>query len=420
MRVQNITNFIELQGVNIENINCKENIIELWVIPKPDKYVQNCPNCGSSHVIRNGSDGYRSITHLPICKKPCEIIAPKIRLRCKVCDSTFAYQYEFVEGKERYTIDFKAKTYHTSVGSTVKKASELLNTPYSTTERFFKGIVMKLIPFVKGHIMELAKKSTKLVLGIDDFAIRKGHNYNTGIHDLKGETFMGIVKGRTLKNLEHFTQDNPSFVELQPYAVVMDLAKQYHTFIKQLFPQALRVADRFHVNHYIMNALNGVRRRISIDLNSNAKLELKRNKHLLNKRGENLNKDEKSKLCELLSYSNELKSVYEYKENLAQWYDCSTNYNYARLAFEKMLAKGHSLKISELDVALKTFENWKDEINNYHRCRFTNAIVEGRNNKIKTLQRRRFFLPNRDFYEALIFLECNTEIAFNLFNSLYA
>nr|WP_234405652.1 transposase [Paenibacillus sp. IHBB 10380] len=34
----------------------------------------------------------------------------------------------------------------------------------------------------------------------------------------------------------------------------MDLAKSYHTWIKECFPQAIRIADRFHVHGYIIEA----------------------------------------------------------------------------------------------------------------------------------------------------------------------
>ena len=36
---------------------------------------------------------------------------------------------------------------------------------------------------------------------MDDFAIRKGHSYNTGIHDLKHENLLMIIKGRTYTDL---------------------------------------------------------------------------------------------------------------------------------------------------------------------------------------------------------------------------
>ena len=56
------------------------------------------------------------------------------------------------------------------------------------------------------------------------------------------------------------------------------------------------------------------------------------------------------------------------------------------------------------DFSLNMFE-----ITNYHQCRFTNAAVEGKNNKIKALQRRSYFLRNRTSYEYRIYLECNCE-----------
>ncbi|MDO4926172.1 MAG: transposase [Turicibacter sp.] len=46
-------------------------------------------------------------------------------------------------------------------------------------------------------------------------------------------------------------------------------------------------------------------------------------------------------------------------------------------------------------------------VKNYHKCRYTNGAIEERNNKIKTLIRRSYFIPNRMSYESRIFLECN-------------
>ncbi|UOF92887.1 transposase [Fodinisporobacter ferrooxydans] len=57
-------------------------------------------------------------------------------------------------------------------------------------------------------------------------------------------------------------------------------------------------------------------------------------------------------------------------------------------------------------------ENWKEEIVSYHLLRFTNAAVEGRNNKIKALQRRHYFTRNTVCYKQRILLECNKERVF--------
>ncbi|VYU05054.1 hypothetical protein [Clostridium butyricum] len=83
------------------------------------------------------------------------------------------------------------------------------------------------------------------------------------------------------------------------------------------------------------------------------------------------------------------------------------NVNQATIVFDRWLYLDKSLNISEVDVALKTFENWKDEIINYHLYRFTNAPVEGRNNKIKAIQRRHYFIRTESIMKRKFFLECN-------------
>ena len=80
---------------------------------------------------------------------------------------------------------------------------------------------------VQAACKEKAIASSQLVLGIDDFAIRKGHTYNTGLHDLRGGTFLDVIPGRRLEELRSYYQENPLWADLQPAAVVMDLAKGY-------------------------------------------------------------------------------------------------------------------------------------------------------------------------------------------------
>ncbi|WP_017727075.1 transposase [Halalkalibacterium ligniniphilum] len=75
---------------------------------------------------------------------------------------------------------------------------------------------------------------------------------------------------------------------LNPVAVAMDLAKAYHTFCQEWFSRAIRIADRFHVNRYVTEALQDVRRMVQKDLSSHAKKKLKANARLL-KRSINTN-----------------------------------------------------------------------------------------------------------------------------------
>lgn len=173
----------------------------------------------------------------------------------------------------------------------------------------------------------------------------------------------------------------------------MDLAKGYHNFAKSMFPNAIRIADRFHVNRYITDALHDLRRRLCREFSAMKANMLKSSRKILGKRNDSLNVKEQLKLQKILKMNKELANAYKVKEKLIAWYDYALKSN-AKNLFYKWINESKQLNIKEITNALKTFENWSEEIINYHYCRFTNAQVEGWNNKIKTLQRKCYFLRN--------------------------
>ncbi|WP_156736532.1 hypothetical protein [Clostridium butyricum] len=96
----------------------------------------------------------------------------------------------------------------------------------------------------------------------------------------------------------------------------MDLAKYYHKFAEETFPNAIRIADRFHVNRYALDALKDVRSRLSLGLSSQNRVSLKCNKNLLSKRNDQLDEKESLILKKLLDLASELEKVYRWKEDL--------------------------------------------------------------------------------------------------------
>ena len=401
MHLHHINDLIQLQDVTVSNYHISEdNVLVLSLCPTKSK--QPCPCCHTqAFVICKGSrQKLRQVRHLRCFNRETILLIPMKRLFCKQCEVSF------LTGKTRYTNDYKRELSKPLVGTTVKQLTDTFKVPYSTGERFIKQHLAHLIPSIQRKVIAAAQGSTRLILGIDDFAIRKGHTYNTGFHDLRNGNLLTLVMGRTYQTLIQNQVLMKQLKELKPYAVVMDLARSYHKFVAEVFPDAIRIADRFHVNRYLTDALQAVRRRISLSLTPESRKYLKRNKNLIGKRYDSLSEKEERKLGKLLSYSKELTEVYAIKESLINWYELSDETNsYRRLI--QWIARAKALNIPELTEALKPFENWTEEISNYHKCRYTNGAVEGRNNKIKTLIRRSYFLPNRTIYENRIFLECN-------------
>ncbi|WP_223070554.1 ISL3 family transposase [Paenibacillus caui] len=374
----------------------------------PVSSTQACPICQSTNsVIRKGRNATRKIRHLAAFGKTVFVLAPAIRLFCKHCHCGFVWQYAFVGAGKRYSTAFETRAIRTAAVATVKQTAELHGMPASTLQTKHQQWVSTESKRLQEQAWQDATETTKLVLGIDDFAIRKGHTYNTGIHNLRGETLLDILPGRKLEDLRAYTKQHPEFLALRPQAVVMDLAPSYHTWIQECFPNAIRVADRFHVHRYVTEAVQDVRKTVQSTLSPRAKGNLKAKHRLLNPKEAALPAKEQQELKEILGYSPLLQQVHAWKEGFGEWFDCSPDVKTADIWLDSWLEQGERLEHPAVSACLRTIRNWRQEIVNYHCCRWTNATVEGRNNRMKAFQRRHYFTRNRDRYVQGLLVECN-------------
>ncbi|TFJ93041.1 transposase, partial [Lentibacillus salicampi] len=138
-----------------------------------------------------------------------------------------------------------------------------------------------------------------------------------------------------------------------------------------------------------------------------ARKQLKRHHRLLEKRCDMLTTKEEAIVEAILKYDERLKSAYHWKEAFIDWYDLSADAEQAKRTLDQWYQQGHRICHDAVESCIKTIQNWETEVINYHRLRFTNAVVEGRHNKIKALQRRHYFTRNRNVYENRILVECN-------------
>jgi transposase len=100
------------------------------------------------------------------------------------------------------------------------------------------------------------KLPTPQILGIDEFALRKGHKYDTILCDLDSREVLegssGRKKEEVVKLLERL--DNPDGVK----AVSMDMSASFRPAVQAALPNAQIVVDHFHVIQHIMKAFRKV------------------------------------------------------------------------------------------------------------------------------------------------------------------
>ncbi|WP_066190761.1 ISL3 family transposase [Gracilibacillus timonensis] len=402
-----INKWIQLPEVEIKNMTFDDNQHTVYLRVAPVQKVQPCPYCGSDDVHRDGVCYPRHIRHLPLVSWKTILQVPSVNQKCQQCTGHFVWQYGFAPPKKQYTKAFQEHLTEQGQGIPVQALSHFQGVPYTTAERYFKQGLQVEREHTQMTCIQDAIDREQLVLGIDDVAIRKGHTYNTGIHDLKGGSMLDIFPGRKKEDLQAFRENHSYLHALNPVAVVMDLSYTYHRFIQETFPQAIRIADRFHVNRYVTDAMHEVRKEVQKNLPRHAKKQLKRNHRLLKRRYEDLSTPDQATVQRLLTYDQQLKAAYRWKEAFIDWYDRSANADQAKNTLEHWYQQGHHIQHKAVESAIQTIQNWETDIINYHRLRFTNAVVEGRHNKLKAIQRRHYFTRNRTVYDNRILVECN-------------
>lgn len=87
-------------------------------------------------------------------------------------------------------------------------------------------------------------------IGVDDFAFKKRHTYGTIIVDEATHRPVAILDGRDGMTLKEWLKNNKHVK-----TVTRDRASAYSSAIQEILPDAMQIADRFHLHQNLLEAV---------------------------------------------------------------------------------------------------------------------------------------------------------------------
>jgi len=236
--------------------------------------------------------------------------------------------------------------------------------------------------WVEAYAMVAAPSQPHGFLGLDGFCVRRPGRMWTGMWDLESGKAVAVVPGERQADVERMLERHASRESVR--AVAIDLSETYRQAVELVLPDAAMVADKFHVLALAGRALQQVHgeRRWRGNL-----------AWLLQRGAERLNQVERARLLQALSADPHLARAWGLKEALREVYRKQVQEE-AAAALASWIKEAEGSGLPSFRRTAATLKRWQKEVLNYWRYPITNALVEGKHNRIKTLKRRAYGYRN--------------------------
>lgn len=321
----------------------------------------------------------------------------KQRYFCKHCQSTFCLTSSIVDAHCFISNQTKLGiALHAKEKISEKDIAKSHNVSHSTVNRIIDSFYAYYKPnltYLPSNLCFDEFKSVKSAVGAMSFIFC----------DAESGKIVDIVEDRRLHVLKAYFSRYTKQARAAVKTIVIDMYSPYISLIKEVFPKAAVIIDKFHIIQLFSRALNKTRIKV---MNSDA-----RNYNKLKKYWKLLLKDQ-SKINQIhyhynISFKKQMREIDIINYLLALHPELKASYELYHLVRHCIKARNISLLKNILKdkdqtvsnymkTAIQSIRKYMDYVENTLKFNYTNGILEGINNKIKVIKRIAF--GYRSFY----------------------
>lgn len=351
------------------------------------KQRENCPHCGMVCVKQHDVRPRRK-RDVPLRGHLVELVLHKRRFWCMRCRKAFTESDSACDRRKRTTVRLREEIGKQACTRPIAHVASHYRVGPRFVQACLEGVASIQLAERGLSLDEGGQLPTPRFLGVDEFARRKGHRYDTILCDLDGRHVLEVSAGRKKEEVIDVLERLVDCDAVE--AVSMDMSRAFREAVQLCLPQARIVADHFHVIQHVGKALKKV---IGRGARSAAgKQALEGHSHLFLRNQENLSAEDEQSRATLAQAFPEIAVAWQLKEDLRTWY-ATASVATAAVELDAWVAHIKRQGPAELRKALSAFRDWRQEILacfDFLPTRLSHGFVEGKNNRTKAIMRQAY------------------------------
>jgi transposase len=346
---------------------------------EPTRASATCSGCGETKTRIHDVKPARTWRHTDCWNAPTLVRAAPRRVRCRHCGVRIE-QVPWARTKSRFTHAFEAEVLRRARDCSISGVCRQLGLHWASVMRLIKR-------WVEESAARQFKKPLR-VIGVDEVSYGRGHQkYLTIVWDHARARVVWIGEGRERDTLDGFFAKLGRRRSRRLRVVTMDMWQGYIGSVKAHAPLAEIVFDRFHIERYLTQALDEVRKQEFFRRGGAYRDAVRGKKWLLLTKFRRLRGRKRRELQALLDMNRRLYKAYTLKEQFEHAWTYTTEQG-----MRDFLVRWRRLlnwsRLTPLIAFYDMLMRHIDGVVSWARHRMTNAALEGNNSRVRAISQR--------------------------------